>query len=247
MCIIAIKKAGAEMFPETTIRTMFTNNPDGAGIMYYDYLLQKVIYHKGFMKVEQLFDFIKDRDWNNIPVVLHFRIGTSGHKTKLCTHPFPVYDKNKVFGTTDLAVCHNGVLSNYYPGANSAINDSLNFTQKVLSRLDPSFIRDTDKLMLIEELIGTSKLAFIDSTGCITLLGNFIEDGDYVYSNSSYKPREYPKYSYTPRKGYYSSNLFGDPDDYDEDLDEDSKHRLNDYLSLLDDREYIGENGDFAY
>ena len=105
MCIIAVKKAGAEMFPETTIRTMFTNNPDGAGIMYYDYLLQKVIYHKGFMKVEQLLDFIKDRDWKNIPVVLHFRIGTSGHKTKLCTHPFPVFDKNKVFGTTDLAVC----------------------------------------------------------------------------------------------------------------------------------------------
>ena len=46
------------MFPETTIRTMFTNNPDGAGIMYYDYLLQKVIYHKGFMKVEQLLDFV---------------------------------------------------------------------------------------------------------------------------------------------------------------------------------------------
>ena len=101
--------------------------------------------------------------------------------------------------------------------------------------------------MLIEELIGTSKLAFIDSTGCITLLGNFIEDGDYVYSNSSYKPREYPKYSYKPRIGYYSSNIFGETDDYDSEMDEDSMHRLNDYLSKLDNRDYIGENGDFAY
>ena len=101
--------------------------------------------------------------------------------------------------------------------------------------------------MLIEELIGTSKLAFIDSTGCITLLGNFIEDGDYVYSNTSYKPREYPQYSYKTKRGYYSSNLFGDLDDYDEKLDEDSKDRLNDYLSMLDEREYMGENGDFAY
>jgi hypothetical protein len=101
--------------------------------------------------------------------------------------------------------------------------------------------------MLIEELIGTSKLAFIDSTGCITLLGNFIEDGDYVYSNSSYKPREYPKYSYKPTKGYYSSNLFGDLDENDAEMDESSLNRFNDYLSLLDDREYMGENGDFAY
>ncbi|MBR0138594.1 MAG: hypothetical protein IJM15_09300 [Erysipelotrichaceae bacterium] len=63
---------------------------------------------------------------------------------------------------------------------------------------------------------------------------------------SDYK-REYPKYSYKPRIGYYSSKLFGETDDYDSEMDEDSMHRLNDYLSKLDNRDYIEENGDFAY
>ena len=235
------------MFPDETIRMMFQNTPDGAGMMWYDFSQRKVVYRKGFMRVDQLLDFINSEDWTDRPAVMHFRIGTSGHKTKLCTHPYPVYDKNHVSGTTDLAVCHNGVLSNYFPGYNSAINDSLNFTQKVLSKLDPSFIHDADKLMLIEELIGTSKLAFIDNTGDITLLGNFIEDGGYVYSNSSYKPKEKPKYPNRSYRGYYSSNLFGDTDDHDDEMDDYSRQSFNDYISLLDKQDYQGEIGDFAY
>jgi len=249
MCIIAVKKSGKEMFPEETIRMMFQNNPDGAGMMWYETAERKVGYHKGFMKLDQLIEFIRGRNWKDIPVVLHFRIGTSGHRTKLCTHPYPVYDRNHVSGLTDLAVCHNGVLSNYHPGYNSAINDSLNFTQKVLSKLDPSFIHDSDKLMLIEELIGTSKLAFIDNTGEITLLGNFIEDNDYYYSNTSYKPKVKPKNTRNPNKGYYSSNLFGYryADEDDEVLDEESLKRLDDYFSQLNNDQFTGEAGDYAY
>jgi predicted glutamine amidotransferase len=247
MCIIAVKKGGQKMFPEETLRMMFANNPDGAGIMWYDRSRRKVGYRKGFMKVENLIEFINGRDWTNEPVVLHFRIGTSGHKTKLCTHPYPVYDRNHVSGFTDLAVCHNGVLSNYFPGYNSAINDSLNFTQKVLSKLDPSFIHDSDKLMLIEELIGTSKLAFIDNTGDITLLGNFIEDDGYIYSNQSYKPKEKPKYSLNSNRGYYSSSLFGQLEETDEEMDEKSLKRLDDYFSLTDLDGFQGEMGDFVY
>ncbi len=247
MCIIAVKTVGKEMFAENTIRTMFLNNPDGAGIMWYDTLRKKVGYRKGFMKADQLIEFINGRDWRDTSAVLHFRIGTSGHKTKLCTHPYPVYDRNHVSGFTDIAVCHNGVLNNYFPGYNSAINDSLNFTQKVLSKLDPSFIHDRDKLMLIEELIGTSKLAFIDDTGDITLLGNFIEDNGYYYSNQSYKPKEKPKTSHKNTRGYYSSNLFGYPDEKDDELDEESLQTLDDYFSWRDRKDFQGEAGDFVY
>ena len=235
------------MFPEETIRMMFDNNPDGAGIMWYDLPRKKVGYRKGFMKLEQLMEFINGRDWTNEPVVLHFRIGTSGHKTKLCTHPYPVYDRNHVSGFTDLAVCHNGVLSNYFPGYNSAINDSLNFTQKVLSKLDPSFIHDSDKLMLIEELIGTSKLAFLDNSGDITLLGNFIEDDGYIYSNHSYKPKEKPSYSLRQSRQYYPSDLFGYKYEDDDDSDRESLKRLDDCFSLADNDSFQGELGDFVY
>ena len=247
MCIIAVKKTGQKMFPEETIRMMFDNNPDGAGIMWYDLPRKKVGYRKGFMKLEQLMEFINGRDWTNTAVVMHFRIGTSGHKTKLCTHPYPVYDKNHVSGFTDIAVCHNGVLSNYFPGYNSAINDSLNFTQKVLSKLQPSFIRDKDKLMLIEELIGTSKLAFIDDSGDITLLGDFIEDDGYIYSNRSYLPKK-PKVSYSfNSRNYYPSNLFGQWDDDDDKMDEEPLKSPDHYFDITEETGYQGETGDYAY
>jgi hypothetical protein len=117
----------------------------------------------------------------------------------------------------------------------------------VLSKLDPSFIHDSDKLMLIEELIGTSKLAFIDNTGDITLLGNFIEDDGYIYSNQSYKPKEKPKYSLNSNRGYYSSSLFGQLEETDEEMDEKSLKRLDDYFSLTDLDGFQGEMGDFVY
>lgn len=192
MCIIAIKPKGMKMFDKKTIDTMFINNPDGSGYMYYDSKSKKVVIKKGFMTSKALMKSLNEKDLTKTNVILHFRIGTSGYFDKMNCHPYPIYDTNKLECKTDIAMAHNGILQGYIPPKISDINDTQVFIQNVLRNLKKGFQYDTDKLMLIEELIGTNKFAFLDSKNQITLIGNFIEDGGYIYSNTSYKP----KYAY---------------------------------------------------
>ena len=191
MCIIAIKPKNKKMFDENVIRTMFYNNPDGAGYMYYDYSQKCVVIKKGFMSVKALLASLNEKNLDNTNVVLHFRIGTSGKNNALNCHPYPIYQKNALNCATNIGMAHNGILSDYVPGKTSEINDTQVFIQKVLSNLKKGFQYDTDKLALINELIGTNKLAFLDNKNKVTTIGNFINDGGYIYSNTSYKPHTY--------------------------------------------------------
>ena len=191
MCIIAIKPKGMKMFDDNTIETMFENNPDGAGFMYFEN--DSVVIKKGYMTVEDLKKALRKKNLTNTNVILHFRIGTSGYNNELNCHPFPVYQKNRTICRTDLGMVHNGILYDYTPSKRSDINDTQVFIQTVLRRLKKGFQMDEDKLTLIGELIGTNKFAFLDDFNNITLIGNFIEDGGYIYSNNSYKPKKIKK------------------------------------------------------
>lgn len=185
MCIIAIKPRGQKLFGEKTIRTMFRNNPDGAGLMFNED--NKVRYIKGFMRVEQLLAYLNERDWVDKNLVLHFRLGTSGLMDEQNCHPFPVYDENDVNGTTDIAVVHNGILSRYSYD-NDLNSDTYHFTEEVLANLDYGFQNNHNVMFLLSELIGDyNKLCFLDKEGNIRLIGNFIRDDGFLYSNYSYK------------------------------------------------------------
>lgn len=188
MCIIAIKPKNVKMFSDKTIETMFENNPDGAGYMYYDNKLRKVIVKKGFMTLKEFKKELKKQDFTKTNLILHFRIGTSGKNDKLNCHPYPIYEKNALSAKTNLAMAHNGILHDYTPAKNSEINDTQVFIRSVLRNLNKGFLNNDDMKFLIEELIGANKLAFLDSNNKVTLIGNgFIEDKGYIYSNDSYK------------------------------------------------------------
>lgn len=212
MCIIAVKPVGLEMFPEETIRQMFSRNRDGAGIMWQED--GKVHIKKGFMKVESFLEFVNSRnDWKDIPAVAHFRIGTAGPNDELNCHPYPVRQKNDVESECELAMVHNGILSGYNPPFGSRLNDTQVFINTVINKLPKKFLKNDAIVKLIESSIGTSKLTFLDKEGVITCIGNFIEDGGYKYSNESYKVYrpaqqksfwEYPKRAKTAA----SSTLF---------------------------------------
>lgn len=218
MCIIAIKPVGQEMFDESTIRTMFANNPDGAGYMFvYD---EKVVIEKGFMTADDLIENIRTNgqlehiyDKN---FVLHFRIGTSGHMDALNCHPFPVYDTNATFCRTDIALAHNGVLRAFEPKKDSAINDTQVYIQTMLRGLEKGFQYNAGILNLIAHTIGTNKFAFLDETDKLTLLGDFITDNGYIYSNKSYLPK--PKPVAKPKKKTSNFDWLWNYDDeeYDE-------------------------------
>lgn len=187
MCIIAIKPQGKKMFNDSAITIMFLNNPDGAGYMFYDEKNKKVCIKKGFMTCKALLDSLHSRDFTDTNLILHFRIGTSGLNDALNCHPYPLYADNAVKCSADIAMAHNGILTKYNPPKTSKINDTQMFIQNVLNRLDKNFLYDDDKVMLIHDLIGTNKLAFLDSKNKITTIGDFIHDGDYMFSNRSYK------------------------------------------------------------
>lgn len=209
MCIIAIKPQGKEMFLDTQLETMFTNNPDGAGYMFWHN--GKVYIKKGFMTLDALKKSLNKYYLTDTNVILHFRIGTSGNFDELNCHPYPVYQKNATVCTTDLGMAHNGILHDFTPNRHSPINDTQVFIQTVLRELDKGFQNDEDKLFLINVMIGSNKFAFLDSNNKITLVGDFIEDDGYIYSNSSYLPRKPKKTVLKPK--YQMADFWEDSDE----------------------------------
>lgn len=198
MCIIAIKPTGAKMFDTKTIQTMFDHNPDGAGFMYYDTDAKKVVINKGFMDCGSLIKELNKYDFTDTNLILHFRIGTSGYKDKLNCHPYPIDKKNALKCVCDIAMAHNGVLRDYTPYYhNSDVNDTQLFIEYALKPLSKGFIDSPDVIHLIGEIIGNNnKLAFLDKNNHITMINHFIKDGDYYYSNVSYKQSKIPKPKY---------------------------------------------------
>lgn len=193
MCIIAIKPVGKKMFSKAMITTMFTNNPDGCGYCYYDKDSKKVVISKGFMTLTELLNDLKGKDFKDTNLIMHFRISTSGKVDSLNCHPYPIYQTNKTSCKTTLAMAHNGVLTDYTPRKDSPINDTQTFIKSVLSKLKNGFLYDDDKRGLIGELIGPrNKLAFLDSKNNVFLIGDFVNNDGYVFSNYSFREKTVP-------------------------------------------------------
>lgn len=191
MCIIV---AIPRKTPFPTVETMkecFRRNPDGAGFMYADG--KSVQIRKGFMKFD---DFVNALEGEDIPedtaVVLHFRIATSGKVKPSTCHPFPISDSKDELQALKTAcrfgLAHNGVISGRttYEGW----SDTMDFTANVvtpLARMNPSFMHSTEAKELLKGAC-MSKLAILDNSGDMMLVGDFVEDKGIFYSNTSYLP-----------------------------------------------------------
>lgn len=214
MCIIAAKPAGTPMPSEDIIRTMWTNNPDGAGLMYVEN--GHVVIEKGFMKQK---DFLKALrkvegrlDMKKTPLVMHFRIATHGGINKECTHPFPVTDNigalQKIKASVDLGVAHNGIISSVTP--RKGISDTMEYIATQLAPLKralPKFYENKHARLLIQNAIG-SRMTFLTAEGKIYTVGDFVTDKGILYSNTSYKSRSYRSSAW---------GCYGDWDDYADD------------------------------
>ena len=187
MCIICVKEKGIKMPEENIIRTMFEENPDGAGIMYQEN--KKVFIKKGFMEIEPLLEYLKTRDWTDLPVVLHFRIGTAGPNNELNCHPYPVGMANFTEGECELGMVHNGILYDYDPPKDSDINDTQVFLHEIVEKLPKNWLKNSAIKTLIEHETKGSRLTFLDKNGSITKFGKFEKYEGCYYSNESYLPR----------------------------------------------------------
>lgn len=191
MCVICYKPQGVAFPSKTKIKTMFRNNPNGAGFMYSDG--KRVHIHKGFMTLSEFNTALnRVKQHTEWPFVLHFRITTNGGTSKGLTHPFPLSDDIKqltaVNTDTDIGIAHNGIIP--MTAYANKISDTAEFIRKYLVKLIHSDADiDTDMLDIIEACID-SKLCILTASADVHLIGDFIQDGNGVYySNSSYQKK----------------------------------------------------------
>lgn len=195
MCIIAIKPQSIKLQNKEVLERCFTLNRDGAGYMFVDDTRQ-VVFKKGFMKFnefyKQLIEDYNKYDLKSKNLVMHFRIGTSGENEEGCTHPFPVtddYDEmEKTKGKTNIGVCHNGIVS-MFNNRTAKYSDTQIYIETVITpliRLNLNSYKFKDVQNMIQKTTN-SKWTILDRNDDIFMIGDFIEDGGYYYSNGTYK------------------------------------------------------------
>lgn len=192
MCIIAIKPKGIALPDNDTILNMWTENNDGAGIMFSDG--NTVHIAKGFMRLKNLRRYLqrleRDIDILDTTLIMHFRIATDGSICPANTHPFPLSaslpDLRSVRTSCDIGVAHNGIIP--IKPRDKEISDTMEYiaSQLVLIReISPDFYRHEAAIKLIERNTD-SKWVFLLPDGGFYTAGNFIKDNGMWYSNYSY-------------------------------------------------------------
>lgn len=218
MCIIVYKKAGAPLPAKKTLETCFKNNPDGAGFMYAE--SGTVFIKKGFWTFKTLWRALckTQKDWQPVPLAVHFRIATHGATSKGMCHPFPVTRDTEQLKATEtraqIALAHNGILS-LTADSKNALSDSALFARDILTRLctRQTWYKDSATVRIIDKLRDTSRLAIMSGNGKTALFGKWYTVNGVEYSNESYKPREEKKtrwyYDYDPCDYCYKHDCTG--------------------------------------
>lgn len=192
MCIICASPAGVRQPTISQIRTMFRNNPHGAGYMYARD--GKVIIHKGFMNINDLLESLKSECFTpEDPVVYHFRISTQAGVDPTMTHPFPLSNQREVMKALDIqcgcGIAHNGIIRLTSDPNEKEYSDTAIFIADYMSRylLRPNDLHNEHFLKSIEHIIN-SKMAILDASGYIATIGAFHNDHGLLYSNLYHRP-----------------------------------------------------------
>ena len=185
MCIIAVKSKGYTIL-DSTIKTMWRNNPDGGGFMWADPEQGKVHIQK-FMELDEFLEYyyLAVQELDNPRMVLHFRIGTTGLKNLSNCHPHRV--------NTKLAFVHNGMLKHQLP-IDTEISDTV-WMNEVLFKQTPNLHLNKQFRAWLGVTIGNNKIVFLDHNGKVYYvnksLGNRVVDQanqELVwYSNDTWK------------------------------------------------------------
>jgi hypothetical protein len=174
MCI-AILNNSSEL-SRATLNNSWNNNPEGAGLLWSH--KGKIETFKTYKRKELLKAYYKLRAEIKTPIVLHFRIATSGHEKYTNLHPFTINEQ--------LGFVHNGILTGL---GNKQHSDTYEFNE-MLKKLPSDFLSCPTTFEFIQNYISTSKLIFLDGNGKATIanerLGSW-DDNSNWYSNDSHK------------------------------------------------------------
>jgi hypothetical protein len=204
MCLITAAPKGTIKTVEALesfIRQGMSSNTDGSGISYKRNGTNIVHLKKGLFTVSDVLTEIERINLDvNDELVIHHRIGTSGEKDAINTHPFLVTtDKElsiRVDGSFNLpTMAHNGVFYKF-TDRQSKYSDTYHFIEKFISNNNVLNILKEDFTQFddwFSSVLGSAKLAFLFPDRDMLLIGKFTEDDGYFHSNSGYKSYVYDK------------------------------------------------------
>lgn len=198
MCVIIAKTKQGRLPSKETLKRCFNKNSDGAGFMYQD--KSQVIIDKGYMNFDSFYNkyqelCLKYNDFENKNLVIHMRISTAGGVTKENTHPYPITDDYKSMKMTqnicNIGVAHNGIISIAKPSEiqeKNSINDTMVFIKAYLNPIYQEWhdCFKNESYTTGINLLTNSRFAVLDKDDNLTLIGDFQEYEDTLYSNTSY-------------------------------------------------------------
>lgn len=212
MCLIALMPAGKRL-EEWEIRSAFTRNDDGFGIMMPKgdgtLRVQKIVPKTVDPVIELYNSFAEEAEKNNVAHAVHFRFKTHGETDLANAHPFRVLRKEK--HGIDLYMMHNGVISSTsMPKSDPKKSDTWHFIHHILRptlKHDPQLIYDPKFQRMLEMAVGYgSKLTFMDHEGSTIIInktaGTQRQDGIWL-SNSGAIVRPYQN---STNNNYYNYN-----------------------------------------
>lgn len=190
MCVI-LYAPPKKQIKEKFLKTAFENNPDGAGIMHYDFK-GRVHYKKGFMSYEEMKNYWDSLD-DRLARAVHCRIATSGEITEQNCHPFPIVsDVESMKSLEGISktgcVMHNGILKDYAPrdGLKSDFSDTMAFNGLVLCPIVLAGCIENDGVKRLIDGLDNAFLLFLPNYKVI-MYGDWIKDRCGFYaSNDSY-------------------------------------------------------------
>lgn len=228
MCIICASKSGVAQPSMRVLRTMFENNPHGAGYMVARN--GRVEISKGFMTWKEFQHAVNYEHFTAAnSVVYHFRISTQAGVNPEMTHPFPltgIIEKTKL---TDcycpIGVAHNGIIQLTTDRRDKEYSDTAHYIAEFLRY----FVRSAgdlrnEKILSAISRTTHSKWAMMDETGYIATVGDFTEQDGLLFSNTTFRPApRYQSYYAAPRYSGSNSVIRGffedEPETDDEELE----------------------------
>lgn len=212
MCIAIINALGT--LDETTFHNCWESNPHGGGLAYVDDGQVKIL--KEMDSVSHLYRQYSDiRKYNKLPMIIHFRVATSGDVDENNCHPFEVMP--------GLVMAHNGIIE--HVDTDPQTSDTRAFISQVLSKLPEDFLLNVGIRALIRGFIDSSRLVFLNKYGVYDIINEHMGHWDKQrlnwFSNYTHLPNTTHSYAPVVNHSHYCKNSVAGIKHYAEVYDQD--------------------------
>lgn len=183
--------------PSDAIVNAWSHDDDGAGYCFVNEFDCLVI-RKPFFKLKKLLHaYAADyqKYGASSPFVVHCRFSTHGTHNKVNTHPHSICGG-------EVALVHNGILSDFLPPMGKDISDTVFFCRSVLEYRATEHVMDNTFKAILGKMIGRSnKFIMLDKNKNVSIVNedSGVWDNGCWFSNADYKLRYVAStYTYTP-------------------------------------------------